>query len=27
VVAEARGVPFATVEADVERNAAALFGW
>ena len=27
VVAEARGVDFATVEADVERNAAALFGW
>jgi TatD DNase family protein len=27
VVAEARGVPYATVEADVERNAAALFGW
>jgi TatD DNase family protein len=27
VVAEARGVPFATIEADVERNAAALFGW
>ena len=27
VVAEARGVDFATVEADVERNATALFGW
>ena len=27
VVAEARGVPYATVEADVGRNAAALFGW
>ena len=27
VVAEARGADFATVEADVERNAAALFGW
>ena len=27
VVAEARGVPYEQVEADVERNAAALFGW
>jgi TatD DNase family protein len=27
VVAEARGVPYEELEAEVERNAAALFGW
>jgi len=27
VVAEARGVPYEQLEAEVERNAAALFGW
>jgi TatD DNase family protein len=27
VVAEARGIAYAELEADVERNAAALFGW
>src|SRR4051794_25827537 len=27
VVAEARGIPYEQLEAEVERNAAALFGW
>ena len=27
IVAEARGIPYEQLEAEVERNAAALFGW